>query len=444
MTGACMAEAPAVSGARPPRGGPVSVKRGFGWALSGYAVYMLCQWGMIMTLTRWGSADLKDVALFALALATTTPIVLFSNLGLRRVFATDATSTFRFQDYFGLRMATNIAALALIAGVVWARGDRTELVWATLAMGAAKMIESTSDILHGYFQERGRIDVGARASILRGLLSLAGFLAGFFLTRDVFWSIVGMGAGWAAALLVYEWPWTLRFLREEPDPSLHRSPSRRWLRLAILTLPLGLVALVTSLKASIPTFVIEHHLGETALGLFAALIYFHHGINRVVSSLGEAAASRLSTLHASGDGPGTGRLLVRMLGVALFISGAGVGVALVAGNPLLRVLYGSAYAGMGGLLVAIMAAATVANLQTVLDYAMVATRHLRVQPFLYGGGALLLLGFCVALVPPLGLPGAALALGIVSAAELLTAGGIVGWALLAGRVTRARPALEGP
>jgi hypothetical protein len=138
-----------------PGGRVVSVKRGFGWCLAGYAVYMFCQWAMMVALTRLGSPDLKEVALFALAIAATTPIILFSNLGLRRVYASDSKSVFQFADYFTLRMATNVAALALIAGVTWARGYPAEIVWATIAMGAAKVIESTSDILHGYFQHRG-------------------------------------------------------------------------------------------------------------------------------------------------------------------------------------------------------------------------------------------------------------------------------------------------
>ena len=420
----------------------LSVKRGFGWSLSGYAVYMLCQWAILVVLTRWGAPDLGDVALFAVALAVTTPIILFSNLGLRRVYASDSASEFRFTDYFGLRMATNVAALALIAGVAFARGFRAEAVLAILAMGAAKVVESTTDILHGYFQERGRIDIGARGTMMRGVLSLAGFLAAFLTTGSVPWAILGMGAGWAAVLVFYEWPWALKLRRASsagasPARRKTRDLSRSWMKLANVALPLGMVALVTSLKGSIPVFVIENHLGVTALGLFVALIYFYNGSNRVVSALGEAAATRLATLYKAGNNRGVARLIARMLTVALAVSALGVVIAVAAGEPLLKLFYGPRCAGSGWLLVAIMVAVCVANFQTVLDYAMVSTRHFRIQPYLYGGGALLLLVLCAVFVPSQGLSGVALALGIVSGVELLAAGGVVAWA-----VTRLRaPAL---
>lgn len=442
----CGAEARVSTTVRP-GGKIVSVKRGFGWALSGYAIYMLCQWSMLVVLTRWGSPDLSDVALFAVALAVTTPIVLFSNLGLRRVYATDSKAEFQFSDYFGLRMATNVAAMVLIAGVVWARGYRPEFVWAILAMGTAKVVESTTDILHGYFQERGRIDIGARGTMMRGILSLAGFLAAFLATGSVFWSILGMGAGWAAVLVFYEWPWALRLRRDSSVEvssagRKNRDPSWSWMKLANVALPLGMVALVTSLKGSIPVFVIESHLGVTALGLFVALIYFYHGSNRVVSALGEAAATRLATLYKVGNHRDVVRLIARMLAVALTVSALGVGIAVAAGGPLLKFFYGPRCAGSGWLLAAIMAAVCVANLQTVLDYAMVSTRHFRIQPYLYGGGAFLLLILCAAFVPTKGLAGVVLALGIVSGVETLAAGGVVAWAVTRLRTPGTLPVLE--
>jgi O-antigen/teichoic acid export membrane protein len=407
-----------------------SVRRGFGWTFTGYAVYMACQWAMLVVLTRWGAQ--ADVRLFAIALATTTPIILFSNLGLRRVLASDASSEHPFADYFTLRLATNFAALAIIAGFIAAQGHGSEAVWVTLAMGAAKMIESTSDILHGYFQERRRIDLSSKATIARGILSLAAFSVSFLLTKQVFWAIFAMGASWAAILVFYEWPRAARFLRESGHPvspgTVRRTASKGgWLRLGRTATPLGIVALLLALKGSIPIWVIDHAMDDTAVAVFAAIIYFHHGINRVVSSLGEAASARMGALHAAGDRAGLSRLLSRMLGVSLAVSAIAFVVALAAGGPLVRLFYGPMYAGLGGLLVAILAAAAVANLQTVFDYAMVAVRKISIQPYLYGAAAALLFVLCAALVPRMGLYGAALALGLASAAELAATGFLVGW-----------------
>ncbi|HKS15831.1 MAG TPA: lipopolysaccharide biosynthesis protein, partial [Planctomycetota bacterium] len=142
-------------------GPSVSVRRGFAWLAAGYASYMLCQWAMIIVLARWGTPE--KVGQFGLALVTTAPIVLFTGLGLRRVLATDAQSAYPFADYLGLRLVTIVAAMGLTALVVSTAGFGAESALVVLAMGVAKAIEATSDIIHGLFQRHGRIDYVARS-----------------------------------------------------------------------------------------------------------------------------------------------------------------------------------------------------------------------------------------------------------------------------------------
>ena len=425
-----------------PGDGPVSVASGFLWVLAGYTAYMACQWGMLVALARWGTVE--SVGQFHRALAVTAPIVLFTNLGLRRVYATDARSAFRFADYFGLRVLTGVAALLLIGAFIGIGGHPAAMAWVILAMGVAKVIESISDILHGYFQNRRRIDIGARSTLLRGPLSLAGLAAAFFLTKSVFWAVAGMAAGWLAVVLLYDVPRAAGLRRSEPGRGSTAGSMKAWASLARTSFPLGIVALITSLRSNIPTFVIAAHLGERWLGLFAAMVYFHAASNRVVSALGEAGTTPLAARYFAGDRASFLRLLGRMTLVTLVVGAAGVAVAALAGRPILAAFYGPDYAAESAILVAIMAAVAAANVQTILDYAMTAARYLRVQPYLYAGGAILLFLLCLALVPSHGIRGAALALGIGSAVEMLASAVIVGLAVARLPKLALRPALETP
>src|SRR4051794_13503685 len=79
-----------------------SLRFNFGWTFVGYSVYSLCQWGMVSILAKAGGA--ATVGQFALALAVSAPIFMFTNLQLRAVQATDARSEYRFSDYVGLRI----------------------------------------------------------------------------------------------------------------------------------------------------------------------------------------------------------------------------------------------------------------------------------------------------------------------------------------------------
>lgn len=425
------------------------VHRGFLWLLLGTLSYMLCQWGMVVVLARWGSPEGVEVGQFGLALAWTAPIMLFTNMGLRRVFATDTRADFRFSDYLGLRLLTNVAALGIVALVVVTIGFRAQTAGVVLAMGMAKAVEAVSDILNGIFQKHGRMDLMAGSFLLRGPLALGGLTLGFLATRDVTWGVVGMGAGWLVVCLLYDWPLASRFpggvaFKKIGSGLFPPGSARTWGLLANLSLPLGVVALLTSLKASIPTWVIDHHMSVGAVGLFVALAYFHAASNRVVSALGEAASPKLARLFADGDQEGFVRLLARSLLAALAISGAGLAVALLFGRALIGFFYGAPFAKESGVLVALMAAVCAANLQNVLDYAMTAGRQLRIQPYLYGAGALLLCLLCSALVPAAGLRGAAFALGAGSLIEMIASAVVVGRALSRLRTDRTQPIPEGP
>ncbi len=407
---------PVVLGALPP---PVrrpaadlgGIRRGSAWMLSGTVSYMVCQWGMVLILARF--APPEALGLFGLALAVTAPIVLFTNLDLRRILATDTLSTVAVSTYVRMRVVTGVVATALIAVAVWLRGYRPEVAAVIIAMGACKSVEAVLDILHGLFQHRGRADIVACSMHLRGPLGVLGLAAGLGLGRTVLGGVVGMGVGWLLVLALYDGPRALHHLRSS-------APSRAdgsWVDLVTLAWPLGIVALLTSVRGSVPAFIIDARLGLGAVGLFTALAYFHAASNRLVSAVGEAAAPRLAERHAAGDATARRRVMRWMLGTALAISLAGFGAAVAVGAGFLAVCYGPAYADQAPTLVLMMAAVAAANVQTVLDYAMTALRRLRIQPFLYAGGVAVLTVLCVAWVPAYGLAGAALALGCSSLAE---------------------------
>lgn len=410
-----------------------SVGAGVAWTLGGYGTYLACQGGMVVALTRLGSPE--QLGQFALGLAVSGPVFLLANLGLRRVLATDVASGYRFADYFGLRLLTSAAAAGAVAAIALAGGTRAETAAVVVAAGGAKAIEAAGDVVSGLFQQRGRMDLAARSLALRGVTGLAAVASGLALSGSVFTAVVWMGASWWAVLLLHDLPGAARVLGggEALRPRWRAGPAAA---LAWLALPLGLVAAVGGLRASLPSYAIERHLGEAALGIFSALAYFPAAANRVASALGEAAGPHLARHYAARDGAAFCRLLGRLLAASLGLGAAGLGFAWLAGEPALRLFYGGRYAPHAGLLAALMAATAAWHVQTVLDYAMTASRRLRVQPLLYGGTAAVLAAACIALVPSGGLAGAALALGAAHAAELVAAGAVVAHAVLAIRAPR--------
>ncbi len=58
------------------------------------------------------------VGQFALGLAIAAPVVMFTNLQLRGVLATDARNEYRFGDYLALRLCATLLAMLTIGGLV--------------------------------------------------------------------------------------------------------------------------------------------------------------------------------------------------------------------------------------------------------------------------------------------------------------------------------------
>jgi hypothetical protein len=102
--------------------------------------------------------------------------------------------------------------------------------------------------------------------------------------------------------------------------------------------------------------------------------------------------------------------LFKLVGVGLMLGMAGVFVAVVAGKPILTLLYKPEYAERSDLFAWLMVAAGMGYVSSFLGYGMTAARYFQVQMPLFvlvtGSSAIA----CFWLIPRQGLRGAAIAL----------------------------------
>lgn len=403
------------------RAGALSLRSNFSWTFAGTLVYTLCQWGMLSVLSKLGTP--VAVGQFALGLAITAPVILFSNLQLRSVQATDTRGEYTFGDYLGLRIATILLALVLISTIVLLSGYRIEIILLVLVVGVAKAFEAMSDIFYGLLQQYERMDVVARSMMIKGPLSLLALGFVFYLTRDVMWAAVAMTVAWILVLFAYDVRKTVLLnqqrMREE---GMRLGP--RWKvgalwQLAYFALPLGFVAALNSLHINLPRYLTEQYLGERELGIFAALAYIMVSARLVSGALGNSASPRLARFYAEGDRAAFSRLLLRLVLIGVLAGVAGVLAALVAGRWILSVLYTSEYANYTGLLVCIMVATGINYVTSVLNFGIVAVRRFRIQALALVGVVATTSIACLILIPSFGVLGAGMALTLGMAFYLL-------------------------
>lgn len=400
---------------------PLTLRRNFSWIFAGNVIYAACQWGMLVVLAKLGSPEM--VGQFTLGLAVTAPVVMFANLQLRVIQATDAKHQYVFGDYLGLRLISSGLALVAILAIALAAGYRRETTLVILVVGLAKVVESISDVIHGLIQQHEQMDRIAVSMMLKGSLSLLLLSAGVYLTGSVLWGTLGLAIAGAVVLASYD----LRsgaivlnsFSTSQNQKNLDFNSAialrPRWhlrtlAKLLWLALPLGFVMMLISLNVNIPNYFIERYLGERELGVFAAIAYLMVAGNMVVQALADSSSPRLAKYYAAGNSKAFRTLLLKLAGVGALLGGTGVLVAIVAGREILTLLYRPEYAVHTELFVWLMVVAGIGYVSSFLGHGMTAARYLRIQCPLFALTTSITAIACLWLIPTYGLRGVAIAL----------------------------------
>jgi O-antigen/teichoic acid export membrane protein len=412
----------------------LSLRENFAWVLTGNLVFAACQWGMIVALAKLGSTFM--VGQFSLGLAIATPVLMFTNLHLRAVQATDATRLYSFTEYLRLRLCMTAAAMLVITGIARFGHYERQTAMVILAVAAAKAIETFSDIHYGLFQLNDRLDQTGRSLMLRGVLSVIALTVGLALTRSVIWGCAALALVGLVALMFFDVRRGRRLAPASkrlicwPRPRRVRGLRRQW-NLMQLALPLGIVTTLASLNLAMPRYFIHVWMGEHQLGIFSAMAYTTVAMTLVSDSLGHCSIPRMSRLYAGGQMAEFRWLLVRLLAVGAALGVSGLLVARLLGERLLALLYGPEYAAQSRVLLLLILAMAIQCVACMFTSAILSARHFRLQLPIYGlsmgTGALA----CWFWVPAWGLTGGAAAMVVASVVHLILGATAVSYLLSA-------------
>jgi O-antigen/teichoic acid export membrane protein len=369
----------------------LSLLTNFSWIFVGNLVYAGCQWAMLVVLAKFGSPEM--VGQFALGLAITAPVIMFTNLHLRSIQATDSRREFLFGHYLGLRLISTPLALLITAGIIVLSGYHWEISLIILAIAVAKAFESISDVFYGLLQQHEQMDRIAKSMILKGLVSLVALASGLYLSGSLFWGIIGLVITWALILFGYDVRSSAMILQSFPRTSEGRTPTQStWAepsqpiwntqklqKLAWLAFPLGVVMMLNSLNINIPRYMIERYLGERELGIFAAMAYVMVAGSTVIDAIGQSSSPRLAKYYAIGNLSAFRRLLLKLIGIGALMGGIGVLIALFAGQEVLILLYRLEYSRYADVFLWLLIGTGIGYISSLLGYAIMAARYFRIQ-----------------------------------------------------------------
>ena len=378
-----------------------SLGRDFSWALSSNIIYSACQWGLVIEIAKLGTP--ADVGAYALGLAITSPILIFASFQARNLVASDAHNEYNFNEYLTFRLTSLLVALFVLCGVVAV--TRTSLSGAVviLSVGLGQSFDCTSETYFGLLQKHGRLDRVSLSLMLKGPLCLLLLGITMRLTHDIRYAVAALAAGRCLILVFVDihnahvvsgchrliWNWATQ------------------VRLLLTALPLGVISGLAAVNLNIPRYFIEWDLNKHDLGIFSALASLVGAGNLVIAAFASCTIVGLANAWATGDKRQYRSLSLRFLAISAVMGSAGVFVALLGGDRLLAMIFGSDYVGNAAVLAHIMIAGALGYLVSAQGYTMTAARKLFQQiPALLAAAAVTGLS-CWYLVPKRGLTGAA-------------------------------------
>lgn len=265
------------------------VKGKLSWSLSGNILFALSQWGIITILARMNiDTDLGD---YSLALAITAPIILFFNFDLRTLLATDSKNDYKFNEYFGSRIAHMIFAFLLLTLFIFIYTDDTTLIQISLLIGLIKFIESLSDITFGYFQKNGEINLIGKSQLYRGIYGVLVFSITYYISEDLKLSVIAILLVMILRLFFYDLYNLRKKIKIKPVINITS------LNLIKLAYPLGFTALIGSLLTNLPRYFLDYYAGVVSVGVFSALYYILVASNMVMTPLSLLAGPHLANSY---------------------------------------------------------------------------------------------------------------------------------------------------
>lgn len=379
------------------------------WMVSGNLCQALAQWGYLVVTTKL--AGVEGAGRYAYANAICTQVVLLTGLHLRSLQGSDTRMDFPFAAYFTLRAATAAVSVGVMAAAAWLHRTNAELLWLIAFVGLTRVVESLIETSYGQMQRARRLDAVGRSLLARGVVSLVSFWVVLERTGSLPLAALAAAAVAAVAMAFHDFP----LVRGERFFTSDGAQVRRLFRQAR---SLGMTSFLSALQINLPRYLVRGTLGDSALGIYAALAQLPLSAAIFVRSMGDAALPRFARWYQVEQRAGHPGLIYRMLaGVALLFVGGGA-LALAAGEQILSLLYTPAHAGFVGLLLVLIAAELPSQATAVLGGAATASRRLRLQPLAVGVPVAFLAVAGWQAIEWRGLWGLALAVGVANALML--------------------------
>lgn len=241
-----------------------NIKKNTFWNAVGNIVYLGTQWVVTVMVTRL--FGFTDAGVLSLAMSISASFQTVALFGIRNFQVSDIENKYSDTCYVSFRGITCIAAMLLCTLFSVINGYSSDTVVAIILFMIFRLAENYSDVLHGIFQKNDMLYKAGQSLMLKGVVLLVGFTAGYFAFGNMIGSIALM---MFAAVLV-----TVFFdIFQSRRISGYRFtyPISDCYPLAKETIPLCIYMFFNSAIAAAPKYILEKMCDEATLGAYSSI-----------------------------------------------------------------------------------------------------------------------------------------------------------------------------
>lgn len=311
----------------------LSIGQSIAWNSLGNITYLGCSWLITILVVLLG-ADYSASGQLAVAMSVGNVFATVVLFRVRPVQVSGSYSQFDSSVFVGARWVTSIAAVIIccIYGFLTVSKSNYEIVALYCLF---KFVESYIDVLHGIDQINNRLDYAAVSQILRGVLLVAGFIAGLQLFNSLPAAILLMSLSSLLVLVLYDNNRAKQF--SSVTPSFALGPIASLLRICA---PGFLASFCCTAVVSIVRQRYGLIYGDQLLGVYAAVAAPTVIVQALISYLYAPLLGPLASRWNKKDYAGVIHSIKRVALVGVAATLLLTIASLLFGEPVLRLLLG--------------------------------------------------------------------------------------------------------
>lgn len=415
----------------------MSIKKGVAWTFLGYSFWSACSFLMGILLSKMSGVHGKEmVGIYGTANGLAQPFLQLGAFGLSSIYAARASGDYRFEEFMGMRMFTMLVSFVLLAGWTWIEfpGSWSMLI-ITLTFMVGVICDRLAEMIFTIYQREHLLRNLGLSQIVRGILSLILFTAGFLTTHTVLGAVAGSALGSILMLTLWDWPIASRLFRSLPEGDL----TKRFIRpmfsfkkapqIAVLAFPIALAVFVDAFAMQLPrTHLATLPDGKNMAGQLTAYMYAIVLGTLLVQAIAATIVPRLGQHWNSDNLPEfrrtlrLGFLLVAVLGLFL------PAFAYFFGRPLLGIVFNKTFAtgaSMPAIFALVVFGGSLGFVAAMVGTGLTAAKVLKFQGMWMVPGLIISVIGAFTLINRYDILGAGLTLVAIGAAKAALGGGVL-------------------